>query len=164
MPTNSIMVERRATVREGKIDADNFDPLAPSKIDQATGASAIFSERLKALGLHNETFKSELRGEDKVRMFSVDDMRNRKVISIVCKKLFKNAQKFSFSQDGRYIGVANKNGTKITILELIEDRKRGLHESILIAICYRGFWGCHIKTITFSPDNNFILVTSDNGT
>ncbi len=89
-----MMVQRRATVREGKIDADNYDPLAPSKIDQPTGASAIFSERLKALGLHNETFKSELRGEDRVRMFSPSDTRNRKVISIVCKKLFKNAQKF----------------------------------------------------------------------
>lgn len=48
-------------------------------------------------------------------------------------------------------------------MELITDSKGSLHEIVLLCICYRGFFSSHLKTITFSPDNNFILVTSDTG-
>jgi hypothetical protein len=48
-------------------------------------------------------------------------------------------------------------------MELITDSKGSLHELILVCICYRGFFSSHLKSITFSPDNDFLLVTSDTG-
>lgn len=92
-----------------------------------------------------------------------DNSRNRKLIQVTNTKLFKDCQKFSFSGNGQYLAIGSKDGTKISIVELIEDSKRSLHEVILIAVCKRGFWSCNLKTIQFSPDNNFVVVTSDNG-
>ena len=35
---------------------------------------------------------------------------------------------------------------------------------MLLCVCYRGFFTSHLKAISFSPDNNFIVISSDTGT
>ena len=94
-------------------------------------------------------------------MFNETNSRNRKLITTNCKNLLNDCQKFSFSPDGKLIAAGNKDGNRISIMELITDSKGSLHELILICICYRGFFSSHLKALTFSPDNNFLLVTSD---
>lgn len=129
--------------------------------EAANDSKAIFSERLQSLGLHDEKFFSKLIAQDRVRMFSESCSRNRKLIATDCKNLLTDCQKFSFSPDGILVAAGNKDGNRISVMELITDSKGSLHELILICICYRGFFSSHLKSITFSPDNNFLLVTSD---
>ena len=96
-------------------------------------------------------------------MFGELYSRNRKLISCTCKDLLKDCQKFQFSNDGRLLAAAKKDGTRISVLELIEDSQRRLHELVLICICYRGFWSKHTKCMSFSPDSRFISLTQDDG-
>ena len=94
-------------------------------------------------------------------MFQESATRNRKLVTINCKQLLVECQKFVFSPDGRFVAAANKDGNRISIMELITDSKGSLHELILVCICYRGFFSSHLKSMCFSPDNNFILVASE---
>ena len=129
--------------------------------ESAMDSKAIFSERLKSLGLHDDKFYSKLIAQERVRMFAEKASRNRKLIAIDSKSLLTGCQKFRFSPDGKLVAAGNKDGNRIFIMELITDSKGSLQELVLICICYRGFFSSHLKSITFSPDNNFVLVTSD---
>ena len=96
-------------------------------------------------------------------MFGEQYTRNRKMVSCTCKDLFKSCQKFTFSSDGKFLAAAKKDGSRISVLQLVEDSQRRLHELVLICICYRGFWSKQTKCIDFSPDNRFISVAQDDG-
>ena len=62
--------------------------------------------------------------------------------------------------------MGSKDGTKISVMELLMDDSSGrsLKEFILVAVCYRGFFSCHLKTMVFSPDNELLLISSDTAT
>ena len=96
-------------------------------------------------------------------MFKDNHRRTRKCISVDCKDLLIDPQKFSFSLNGKFLAVGGRDGCRISVFELITDSKNKLHELILTAICYRGFFSANLKAIMFSPDNNFLMVTSDAG-
>ena len=58
-----------------------------------------------------------------------------------------------------------KDGKKIYVMELLmDDSGHSLNEFILVAVCYRGFFSCHLKTMVFSPDNELLLISSDTST
>lgn len=96
-------------------------------------------------------------------MFQEKASRNRKLIAINCKSLLTECQKFSFSPDGTLLAAGNKDGCRVSVMQLICDSKGSLCELVLICICYRGFFSSNLKQMTFSPDNDFLLVTSDTG-
>lgn len=74
-----------------------------------------------------------------------------------------DCQKFYFNEDGKLLAVGSEDGRRIFLLELIMDSVKSLHEVILIGICYRGWFSSHLKEMRFSPDDNFLIVTSDTG-
>ena len=54
-------------------------------------------------------------------MFYENKSRNRKLISVHCKDLLKDCQKFSFSDDGKLVAAVKNNGKRISIMQLVED-------------------------------------------
>ena len=60
-------------------------------------------------------------------MFYENKSRNRKLISVHCKDLLKDCQKFSFSDDGKLVAAVKNNGKRISIMQLVEDSQRRLH-------------------------------------
>ena len=54
-------------------------------------------------------------------MFYEKMNRNRKLISVSCKDLLRDCQKFSFSDDGKLVAAVKNDGKRISIMELIED-------------------------------------------
>lgn len=111
--------------------------------------------------MHDNKFSSKLIAQDKVNMFQEDECRNRKLIAIDCKGLLKDCQRFKFSPDGKFIAAANQNGTKISIIELIVDSRKALHNVVLICILHKSLFSSHIKSMSFSHDNYLVTVTSD---
>ena len=103
--------------------------------------------------MHDDKFNSDLIAMEQVHIFEESACRFRKLIGVYCKDLLSDCQKYHFSANGQYVAVATKDGCRISILELIQDRKRRLHQLVLLCICYRGFWSQKIKSIAFSPDN-----------
>ena len=59
-------------------------------------------------------------------MFAENNCRNRKLVAVDCRSLLTDCQRFNFSPDGKYIAACNKDGTKVSILELITDSKQSL--------------------------------------
>lgn len=45
-----------------------------------------------------------------------------------------------------------------------DDEGTSIHEFILVAVCYRGMFSTHFKTLIFSPDNKLLIVSSQTGT
>ena len=146
-------IASRASSLSSKIIGSPTDPTNQS----------IFVDRIRQLGLHDKKFYSKLVAQAPVKMFYENKSRNRKLISVHCKDLLKDCQKFSFSDDGKLVAAVKNNGKRISIMQLVEDSQRRLHQLVLIAICYRGFWSQHVKCMTFSPDNKFLAVTTDAG-
>lgn len=87
----------------------------------------------------------------------------RRQLVIDCKDYLVECQRFDFNHDGKLLAVGSSDGRRICLIELILDSKKSLHEVILIGICYRGWFSSHLKEMRFSPDNNFLIVTSDTG-
>ena len=75
------------------------------------------------LGLHDEKFSSVVVAQDRVTMFAETNCRNRKLVAVDCRSLLTDCQRFNFSSDGKYIAACNKDGTRVSILELITDSK-----------------------------------------
>ena len=96
-------------------------------------------------------------------MFSERSIRNRKLVTVDCKSLLTEPQKFKFSSDGQLVAVGSSDGCRISVLNLVENSKKSLCEAILACICYRGFFSTHIKSIDFSADKNFLCVACENG-
>lgn len=89
----------------------------------------------------------------------------RKVLfSVTDEKLFTNAQKLHFSNDGTLFAIGSKCGCRISVLKVITDDSGCLLDMSLVAICYRGFRSCNLKEISFSPSLDHMIVTADSGT
>ena len=51
------------------------------------GAAAVFQERLRSLGLHDEKFSSKLLANERVKLLPGEPIRVRKRVAVDCKSL-----------------------------------------------------------------------------
>ena len=98
--------------------------------------------------------------------FMDQSQKNRRLVAIDSTDLFTDVQKFCFSTDGKLLAVGSKDGSRITVMELqtTDDTGALALELTIVAVCYRGFFSCHFKTMEFSPDNELLMISSDTAT
>ena len=74
---------------------------------------------MRAQGLHDDKFKGKLTAQAQVKFF--EEQRIRSLYTIDGPDLFNEAQKFSFSNDGKLMAVGSKDGSRISVVEINQE-------------------------------------------